>query len=166
MTTLTSTLFLSTDSVTNPPQAFLNKANVSWNVDWDQIFHGKKGLCKIHCQLLGSAGIVTDLDAVWDTLIGTVRCSFSSIYSHNQNGVILANIIPQSIANSTTNFYYTANTEHAQPTINIPFGKEAFNIQLVGIAENSLLSNVPDYGILLTFEWISDEVIKKNISSM
>jgi hypothetical protein len=163
MTTLTSTLYLATDSTTNPPIVSSNKASVSWVVDWDMLFHGRTGLCKIHTNLLSKSATVSAITTSWNGLIGTVRANFQSIYSNNQNNVILANLTPNSVAGSSTVFYYTAQSEHAQPTINIPQGKTNISIQLLDTTEANLISGVPDYEIMLFFEWISSDVVKENI---
>ena len=164
MTTLTSTLYLSTDSLTNPPQLYSNKASVSWIVDWDLIFHGKTGLCKVHTNLLSKSATATAITASWNSLIGTVRGSFSSIYSLNQSGLVLANLTPNSVAGSTTVYYYTGISEGNQaPLINIPNGKSQLTIQLLDTTEQTLIASIPDYEIMLIFEWVDREVIDKNI---
>ena len=164
MTTLTSTLYLSTDSLTNPPQLYSNKASVSWIINWDEIFHGKTGLCKVHTNLLSESATATAITTSWNSLVGTVRASFNSIYSMNQSGLVLANLTPNSVAGSSTVYYYTAISEGSQaPLINIPNGKTTLNIQLLDTSERNLIAGVPDYEIMLIFEWVSDEVIEKNV---
>ena len=165
MTTLSSTLFLSTDSITNPPQHLGNKASATWIVDYDVIFNGKTGLCKVHTNLLSKSQNTTSLTTNWNSLVGTIRGSFSSIYSSNTAGMVLANLTPNSIGNSSTTFYYTGISESNQaPIINIPTGKSQISIRLIDTTETNLLASVPDYQILLTFEWVNDDVIDKNIN--
>jgi hypothetical protein len=164
MTTLTSTLYLSTDSTTNPPLYSASKANVSWVVDWDLIFHGKTGLCKVHTNLLSKSATATLITTSWNSLIGTVRASLGSIYSSNSSSLVLANLTPNSVAGSTTVYYYTGVSESNQaPLINIPNGKSQLTIQLLDSTETALVAGVPDYEILLFFEWVSNEVIDKNV---
>jgi hypothetical protein len=165
MTTLTSTLLLSTDSIANPPLFTANKASVSWVIDWDLIFHGKTGLCKVHTNLLSKSSATTSLPITWNSLMGTVRGSFSSIYSNNTAGLVLANLTPNSVAGSALFYYYTGVSESNQaPLINIPNGKSQLTIQLLDTTETALIAGVPDYEILLFFEWVNDDVVNKNIN--
>ena len=165
MATLNSTLYLSTTSTSNPPLAFTDKANVSWLVDWDNLFHGRSGLCKVHTNLISKSATVGAITTSWSSLIGTVRANLQSNYSLNQNGLVLANMNPNCVGVSTTVLYFSAVSEGSKaPLINIPEGKSTLNIQLMDMTETAFISGMPEYEIMLVFEWVSHDVINKSIT--
>jgi len=132
-------------------------------IDWDLLFHGKRGLCKIHTNLISQSGTASTIISTWNNLIGTVRGNFQSIYSNNTQGLTLVNLTPNPVAGSTTVYYYTGISESNQaPLINIPNGKSLFTIQMLNTNETSLLTNVPNYSVLLFFEWIAESDVDKN----
>lgn len=170
MTTLTSTLYLGTDSLVNPPlnMSATNKNNLSWNVNWDSLFNGQRpALCKVSINLLSSIATTTGLNtSEFDFIIGTIRGNFGSNFcSNNSNGVVLAHAMPNSIAGSNTSFYYTGVTEsNHSPTINTPTGSSLVNIKFCNLGETGYIPNIPDFCCVLTFEWISNETVQKYIS--
>ena len=92
-------------------------------VDWDQIFHGKTGTCRVYAKMRGNAqdyaGATTNQR--------TLNASFSSNFSSNTNGVVLAPLSKKAI--SASSFYYVGETRPNQaPTISIPMGKGMFNV--------------------------------------
>ena len=76
---ITSSLYLSTDQVINPPIQKSNLASVTWIVDWDNIFRGHtNGLCKVTCNMVSKKG--TGSSDTWDGSVGIMTASFSSPY--------------------------------------------------------------------------------------
>jgi len=102
-------------------KATVNGNVATWMVDWDEIFHGKTGLCKVYCKMRSNQ--------TTNALSGTLNASFHSNHSINTNGVVLGQITKKYI--DDTYYYYTVNTiaKHA-PLINIPTGKQLFNITI------------------------------------
>ena len=118
-----STLHLNTST-----DAISVNGNVStFIVDWDQIFHGKKGTCRVYAKMRGNAQDY----AVATSNQQTLNASFSSSFSNNTNGVVLAPLSRKAIG--ATSFYYVGETRPNQaPTIDIPTGKQMLNVILNG----------------------------------
>ena len=92
-------------------------------VDLDQIFHGKTGTCRVYAKMRGNAQDYAGATSNQQTL----NASFSSNFSSNTNGVVLAPLSKKAI--DTTSFYYVGETRPNQaPTISIPMGKGMFNV--------------------------------------
>jgi hypothetical protein len=160
--TITSTIYLSTDtSVNNPPINKSNLANVSWIIDWDTIFHGKTGKCKITTTMTSKKGSVPD---IWNNTLGIMTATLSSNYTLNNNGFPLAplnrnqyiEITTDSSANYITAsvYYYCANSlQNTSPSvINIPQGKSVFTIMMLD-TQGNYITSFPEYNIFLYFEW-------------
>ena len=80
---ITSSLYLSTDQTINPPIQKSNLASVTWVVDWDNIFHGHTGLCRVTSNLVSKKGTAPD---TWNGSVGIMTASFSSPYILSPNG--------------------------------------------------------------------------------
>ena len=114
-----STLHLNTRT-----DAISVNGNVStFIVDWDQVFHGKTGKCRVYAKMRGDAQDYAGATSNQQTL----NASFSSTYSNNTNGVVLAPLSKKAI--NTSSFYYVGETRPSQaPIIDIPMGKGMFNV--------------------------------------
>ena len=167
---IVSTLYLSSDSLTNPPIASSNLAKCSWLVDWDTIFHGRTGLCKLSINMVSKKGAVPD---VWDSTVGSIRANFSSNYCLNANGFPIAPLNRQQYIevsangtggfNTTYVYYYSAsNVQNSSlPVISIPTGKQTFTIMMLDTTDN-FITSFPNYNVFLNFEWIPQHEIEKN----
>jgi hypothetical protein len=114
-----STLHLNTRT-----DAIMRNGNVStFIVDWDNIFHGKTGTCRVYAKMRGSIQDYVGAPIQY----GTLNASFSSGGYSNTNGVPLAPITQKPI--NASSFFYVGETRPNQaPTINIPMGKGMFNV--------------------------------------
>ena len=163
--TIVSTLYLSTDSVTNPPSNKTNLANVTWLVNWDEIFRRKQGLCKVTMNLNSKKGSGND---VWDSKVGMVFANFTSPFSLNSGGFPITALNRNQYVEITTDaqsvttvsyvYYFSANNSQgtSPPVISIPEGKIPFTISLLD-TKGAFISSIPEYNVQLFFDWISDE---------
>ena len=169
---LVSTVFLSTDTISNFPisnrTSSQSASSVTWNIDWDQLFKGKTGLCKVSINMLSKKG---PLPTSWDLSgNGSISSSFSSPYGVSSNGFQLAMLnrnqyIEIDGASNVASVYYflsdtTKNT--VNPVINIPIGKNAFTINMMD-SKGVLLPLFPEYSIFLYFEWLDNKNSFSNI---
>ena len=156
---ITSTLYLSTDQVINPPIQKSNLASVTWIVDWDNIFRGHtNGLCKVTCNMISKKG--TGSSDTWDGSVGIMTASFSSPYILSQNGCPICPLnrnqyIEVSGSSASYVFYYQANTtKNSSPSvITVPSGKSNFSIQMLD-TQGNYIKNFPEYNVFFHFEWL------------
>jgi hypothetical protein len=86
-----------------------NLANVKWSINWKEVmgeYFNTNKHCRVKCKVISAAS--TSLNTTNN--LGTIRASFSSIYSNINNGLILGvPIITQTadIASSITQFFGT-----------------------------------------------------------
>lgn len=153
----THSLYLSTLTTSGQyvPTNKTNLANVSWNVNWRDIFSpdddGK--LMKVKVRILSRN--VAAANASWDTSIGSIRCNLPEKNSNSTNGLILSLLYWND--NPTTgsgNHIIDVNTlSDVGVESYVPVGIQNFNIQFLNLAESQLSStNVAEYNILLLFE--------------
>lgn len=154
---ITSTLYLSTEQTTNPPIQKSNLASVTWVIDWDNIFHGHTGLCKVTCNMVSKKGTVPDN---WNNSVGIMTASFSSPYVSSPNGCPMSPLSRNQYIDVSGNtasyiFYYQADTtKNTSPTvINIPSSKTSFTIQMLDTT-GAYISNFPEYNVFFNFEWL------------
>jgi hypothetical protein len=118
MTSLVSTLHLNTatDAIS------INGKVATFCIDWDTIMHGKQGKCRVYAKMRSNAQ-----DSLGATQFRTLNASFQSNTSNNTNGVKLCNITTKPI--NAASFYYIGESRPNQSqTIDIPFGKQLFNV--------------------------------------
>ena len=163
---IVSSLYLSTDSFSNSimisPISSNNLANVTWYVDWDLIFRGKTGLCKVTVNMISKVGTAPD---TWNKSVGIMTANFSSPYTFNTNGLPLCPLIrnqyievsvdAQSVTTTAYVFYYQAINEQSTspPVINIPTGKSPFTIQMLD-TQGNYITGFPHYHVFFHFEWL------------
>jgi len=153
----THTLYLSTLTTTgqNKPVNSTNLANVTWNVNWRDVFspddEGKP--MKVRIRIISKN--VAAANAAWNSSIGSVRCNLPDKSSNSTNGLFLSLL------------YWSANpmTGTGQHIIDVdtlsdygvesyvPIGTQNFNVQFLDMTELQLGStNVADYNIVFIFE--------------
>ena len=159
---IVSSLYLSTDSILTLPINRTNLANCSWIVDWDSIFHGKTGLCKVTVNMVSKKGAVPD---TWNSTVGIMSANFSSNYAVNNNGFPLTPLTRNQYVEVTLDatsdyvaayvYYYAASSvqNNISPVINIPTGKNLFTIMMSDTSGN-YIPNFPEYNVFLYFEWM------------
>ena len=167
--TIVSSLYLSTDSGYSTSPTIISKANlanVSWLIDWDNIFHGKTGLCKISVNMVSKKNTATT--DTWNSKVGTISANFTSPYAMNNNGFSLTTLNRNQYVEITTDtnsntitayvsYFQSNNTQNTVlPVINIPTGKREFTISMTD-STGALISSFPEYNIFLYFEWLEQK---------
>jgi hypothetical protein len=137
------------------PVSKTNLANVTWNVNWRDVFspddEGKP--MKVRVRVL-SRNVVA-ASSGWDTSIGSIRCNLPDKSSNSTNGLFLS--LLYWIDNPTTgtgNHIIDVNTlsDYGVESY-VPIGTQNFNIQFLDLAETQLAStNVAEYNIIFHFE--------------
>jgi hypothetical protein len=150
----TYSLYLSTTTPAGNAYAPVDKTNlarVSWNINWKEIFGDFTGDVNVRCKLVSASGTFTA-----DNLIaysGSIRGSFTSPYSNNQNGVNLANVFPVIDPTISSKIYFLADstTNAAGVTITAPTSNQNLTIQLLK-ADGSLKTQTLEYQLWLYFD--------------
>ena len=150
----TYSLYLSTTTPAGNAYAPVDKTNlarVSWNINWKEIFGDFTGDVNVRCKLVSASGTFTA-----DNLIaysGSIRGSFTSPYSNNQNGVNLANVFPVIDPTISSKIYFLADstTNAAGVTITAPTSNQNLTIQLLK-ADGSLKTTSLEYQLWLYFD--------------
>jgi len=174
---ITSSLYLSTSSTINQPINYStnntnsNWSSTTWIIDWDNIFRGHTGLCKVTFSMSSNKGPIPNN---WNDSNGSINITgFSSPYSLNSgNGFALSALNRNQwvdIGGTTAQpilsyvYYYQASnvSNTSPPTISIPQGKLPLTINMFDNTGTTLISSFPPYSIQFFFEWISQEEIKK-----
>jgi hypothetical protein len=150
----TYSLYLSTTTTAGNPYAPTNKtslANVSWNINWREIFGDYQGEATVRCKLVSAAGTFT-ADTL-STYSVSVRGSFTSPYSNNANGVNLSNALPVIDPTISSKVYLFADSTSnaAGVTIKAPTSNQNLNISLFK-ADGTLASNALEYQLWLYFD--------------
>lgn len=157
------TLYLSTQ-VTSPTSSIIvpvdksNLANVSWNIDWDNLFRKEQYKYK-HCRVRFS--LVTDRwtsiagNTDWDDYQGYLACSLPSSYNATTtNGTLLGIIYPsdvRTLTSSTDHGFVINNMEELGVDISMPTGNSRLNLMFLTSA-SQFISITPEYQIMLSFE--------------
>ena len=153
----THSLYLSTLTAKGQykPVSKTNLANVTWNVNWRDVFspddEGKP--MKVRIKVLSRN--VTAANAAWDTSIGSIRCNLPDKSSNSTNGLFLALLYwNQNPTTGTGQHIINVNTlsDYGVESY-VPIGTQYFNIQFLDMSEIQLGStNVADYNIIFNFE--------------
>ena len=166
---IVSTLYLSTDSGYTTSPTIVNKtnlANVTWLIDWDTIFHGKTGLCKVSVNMVSKKNTATT--DMWNSKVGVMTANFTSPYSLNSNGFPVTALnrnqyveITTDASNNTVtayvSYFQSNNTQNTVlPVINIPTGKRDFTISMCDTT-GALISTFPEYNVFFYFEWLENK---------
>ena len=169
---IASSLYLATESGNTgmASSRILDKTNlarVTWSIDWDTIFHGKNGLCKVSMNMISKKGATP---STWNGGVGSITASFSSPYSLNNNGLPISQlqrnqyIEVDAASNIGYVYYFSGDTtkNSVLPVINIPQGKSSFTIQMLDTTLNTM-TNFPEYSVFLNFEWLDNKNSFSNI---
>lgn len=158
------TLYLNTALTNNysKPIDTTNLANVTWNINWDDLFGGdssKYSSCHVRIHLISdtwSSGL-TD----WSDYVGYLSCSLASGFQQQrgQNGTILSLLYPKmgvnTIQGSVVSYDVSTLDTKTGVQINIPRGSSPFTISLRQDNPTSALiswSTAPNWSIFLSFE--------------
>lgn len=165
---IVSTLYLSTDSGYTTSPIIINKnnlANVTWLLDWDTIFHGKTGLCKVSVNMVSKKNTATT--DLWNSKVGIISANFTSPYCLNSNGFPVSTLNRNQYVEITSDgtttstayvsYFQSNNTQNTVlPVINIPTGKREFTITM-NDTTGTLISSFPEYNIFFYFEWLESK---------
>lgn len=150
----TYSLYLSTTTPAGNAYAPVNKtnlANVTWNINWKEIFGDFTGDVNVRCKLVSSSFTFTADNFI--NYSGSIRGSFTCPYSNNQNGVNLANVLPVIDPTISSKVYFLADstTNAAGVTITAPTSNQNLTITLIK-ADGSLKTSSLDYQLWLYFD--------------
>ena len=132
-----------------------NLANVTWNVNWRDVFspddEGKP--MKVRIRVLSKN--VAAANAAWNSSIGSIRCNLPDKNSNSTNGLFLALLYwSDNPTTGTGQHVIDVNTlsDYGVESY-VPIGTQNFNIQFLDMSETQLAStNVADYNIIFHFE--------------
>jgi hypothetical protein len=147
-------LYLSTTTPAGNPYAPVNSTalgNVTWNINWKEIFGDFKGDVNVRCKLVSASTTFTS--NTLSSYSGSIRGSFICPYSNNQNGVNLANVLPVIDPTISSKIYLLADSTSnaAGVTIIAPTTNQNLTITFVK-PDESLLTNTLDYQLWLYFD--------------
>ena len=158
------TLWLST-LITSPTSNYVvpidktNLSNVSWRIDFDNLFKGKQKdykFCRVRYFLMGeSFAAATPASSDWTNYSGYLTFSTpSSFQSDTTNGTILGLTYPQDcpITGTGVHCMLSSTMSEAGIDINIPSGVSQVNVQLISWTTNQVISTMQNYSLLLNFE--------------
>lgn len=156
------TLYLSTQTPapsTYAPVDATNKAIVTWNINWDQIY-GSIGalderIARVKFQLssLSQSGVLT-----WAANSGVLAIQgFGNKFSNSYNGLILGYVGPMDnpVAGNPNHILFGDTLQTAGVTLNMPFGFNSISVLCLD-RTGALMPNLLDYQLILQFE-IEDE---------
>jgi len=157
-------LYLST-LVTTPvsnyviPQNKTNLSNVSWLVDWDNLFRKNNydyKYCRVRFNLITEAFTASSPATLdWAAYSGYVATNLASSYNANTtNGTILGVIFPTDCPVTGTGTHcILANTcGEIGADIVVPTGTQQFNIMMIQDNSFSFQESFKEYSIMLLFE--------------
>lgn len=150
----TYSLYLSTTTPASykyAPVNSTNLGNVTWNINWKEIFGDFEGDLSVRCKLVSASGAIGTYTLT--AFSGSIRASFTSPYSNNVNGVNLSHLIPQIDPTLSTNAYLLADTTSnaAGVTIKAPTSNQNLTITMINPAE-AILANGLNYQLWLYFD--------------
>ena len=149
----TYSLYLSTTTPSTnkyAPTTKTNLANVSWNINWKEIFGDYKGEVNCRVKLISTTGTTTAI--TWAGNTGSLRASLSSPYQNVSNGVNLGFIRPQYDTTATSQVYLDVDTITGNGiTIITPTSNQILSIQMIK-ADESLMTNAQEYQLWLYFD--------------
>lgn len=150
----TYSLYLSTTTPAGNKYAPTNTAslgNVTWSINWREIFGEYKGDVNVRCKLISASGS----NATYTTAAysGSLRASFICPYSNNQNGVNISNLFPAADPSTANQVYLLADSTSnaAGVTITAPTSNQNLTISMVSPAE-ALIANALNYQIWFYFD--------------
>ena len=150
----TYSLYLSTTTPAGNAYAPVDKTNlarVSWNINWKEIFGDFTGDVNVRCKLVSASETFT-ADTL-STYSGSIRGSFTSPYSNNQNGVNLASVFPVIDPTISSKVYFLADstTNAAGVTITAPTSNQNFTLTFIK-PNGNLKTQTLEYQLWLYFD--------------
>lgn len=152
------TLYLSTQTTTGPyvPTNEDNKASVSWNINWNDLYGATQNnfeerRCRVKFQLtsLSQSGVLT-----WANNSGIIVIQgMSNNNSNSQNGLILGSIQPidNPVAGDPNHIIIGDTLQTAGVMSYLPYGIQPITIKLLD-RTGAHQPNIVDYQIILQFE--------------
>jgi len=134
-----------------------NLASVTWNIDFDNLFRNNQNKYK-NCRLRFRLNSVSWAAGVndWENFSGYLSCNLLSNYSAPYvNGTLIGVLFPQNIltGGSTYHCYHITTMDNTTGCeLNIPYGNQNLTIQFYNDDTLTLMSNIPEYAIQLSFE--------------
>jgi len=158
------TLWLSTH-ITTPASNYVvpvnksNLANVSWRVDFDNLFKGKQNeynFCRVRFTVIGdlfaaSSPASTD----WSNYTGYLSISLpTSFQADIVNGTILGLIYPEDSPVTGTGVHCILNSTMGNigADLIIPSGVQQMNVAFMSWLTNQPIATMQNYSLLLAFE--------------
>ena len=149
----TYSLYLSTASAVRAPLNAGNLANVTWSINWHEVFGYKTGQANVRVRLISDSAA----SQTWTNWIGSLRANFASNSSNVTNGLVLGLVRPQNDPVTSTNTILEVDTLNATgPTMNIPSNNGTLVISLLTKAD-ALMTSVPNYTLWLLFDVEDDD---------
>jgi len=158
------TLYLSTISTNSPagnqsiPVDRTNLNNVTWNINFDELFRYDNKTykrCRVRYNLIGTSwsAIATD----WETYLGYLTCNLPSSYqSTGTYGTVLGPItaIDCPTTGTSTHCLSINTTDETGVDIAVPNNNQAFTLTFnrADLSSGLRISNIYDYQIILYFE--------------
>ena len=156
---LSTLITSSTVSGFNPiiPVNKTNLNNVSWNIDWSNLFRGEETrykYCRVRLHLSSTSFTAAGTD--WVNYSGYLSCNLPSSYTSTGQGTILALVNPQNAptTGSSTHVVILNTLGEIGVDINCPTNaNQNFTISFFNDDSQTLMSSfTQDYQILLSFE--------------
>ena len=147
----TYTICLSTASTINPPVSKnTNLTQVTWRVNWREIFGNRTGEARIRCKFYSQAASYTTT-----ATFGTIRVNLTSKGSQLSNGLALGILSLQNdfatAGSGTTALICDTSTFYGQSFI-IPNTNTDITVSLINGADTFLTTTVQPYILLLYFD--------------
>lgn len=156
-------LYLSTQ-VTAPvsniivPVNKTNLANVSWNIDWDNLFRKEQynyKHCRVRYSLTTNKWTAIGSNDDWDNYQGYLACSLPSMYNATTtSGTFLGIIYPTDVYTVTVSNDHTivsSTMGEVGIDISMPMNNSVLNIQFL-TDTGAFIGITPEYQIILSFE--------------
>jgi len=153
----THTLYLSTLTAGGQykPVNKANLANVTWNVNWRDVFSPDDEGKPMRVRIRVLSKNVASASAGWDTSIGSIRCNLPDKSSNSTNGLFLSLLYwSDNPTTGTGQHIVDVNTlsDYGVESF-VPCGTQNFSVQFLDITETQLAStNVAEYNIVFVFE--------------
>lgn len=159
---LSTLITSSTTSNTNNviPINKTNLANVTWNIDWKNIFKGnedKYKFCRVRYYLMSQSFAAAGGN--YNSFTGFLACNLASTYHSSPVGTILNLLSCQDCPTTGTSTHCIINNylSDCGVDINIPsIYNQTLTLSFYNDDAFNFISNMPEYQILLTFELYND----------
>ena len=137
------------------PVSKTNLANVTWNVNWRDVFSPDDEGKPMRVRIRVLSKNVASASAAWDTSIGSIRCNLPDKRSNSTNGLILGLLgwIDNPTTGSGQHIIDVNTLSDYGVESYVPIGTQNFSVQFLDITETQLASsNVAEFNILIMFE--------------